>query len=66
VSVETLQIVGGSRDGETMPAVVDGKPLAYVCRSSTGEVWLRYRDRLVLTKDATVEDGVVCFRGEDW
>jgi hypothetical protein len=60
--VKSLQIIGGSMDGRRIPANrEDGKPLGYVYRSSTDEVWLRHGDTLLLVPGGSFENGQVVF-----
>jgi hypothetical protein len=59
---ETLRVIGGSMDGETVPALdPDGCPFGYMSRPSTGEVWLRFGDDLRLISGAEVMDGYIAF-----
>lgn len=64
---DQLKIIGGSQDGETVPMRgADGRPLVYVYRSSTKEVWLRDGDALRYIPGASLEEWGIAFeRPED-
>jgi hypothetical protein len=62
---KTLRVSGGSTDGWTVSAFgPDGRPLGFVYRVSTGEVWLRDGDEFRLAPGASVEDGWIALRVE--
>jgi len=58
---ETLRVIGGSMDGQTVPAFDpdDGRPVDYMTRPATGEVWIRFGEALRLIPGAEVMDGYI-------